>query len=521
MPLQKTEIETELSNYKTTTDADLESIHSEIDGLPETLQNDYYNKESVDTLLIDKASASQITEIESNVSAIESKVSSLESSVNTNKENISTISTKVVELEEVVNGIDQSPTVKYDTSYDETNTFTLWEIENEGTEEEVKTAKSQFVLRGGGGSSTSSTLKIEYVTKTPITSTVNDKIIIKYNFSGTDSSGDEVMEGTATWKVGSTIVATNIAVSGENSFDITDYIAIGSQKVVLSIKDDAGSLVTKTWTVQKIDVHIESTFNDKLTYPLGKVTFDYTPYGSISKDVHFILDGVEIGTVTTTASGLPMAYALPSQEHGSHLLDVYMTATVNNNTITSNHIAKDILWFDETSNVPVIGCTQTEIKALQYDTTNIEYTVYDPKTETPEVTLAVDGNVVSTLTMEKNTETWQFRSSEVGNHVLTITCGEIVKTINITIEKLDITIEKLDITIEPVTAGLVIDFNPVGKSNSDADRVWSNENYKMTVSDNFDWVNGGYQLDSNGDQYFCIKAGTSALSSGAIYLQYE
>lgn len=357
MPLQKTEIETELSNYKTTTDADLESIHSEIDGLPETLQNDYYNKESVDTLLIDKASASQITEIESNVSAIESKVSSLESSVNTNKENISTISTKVVELEEVVNGIDQSPTVKYDTSYDETNTFTLWEIENEGTEEEVKTAKSQFVLQGGGSSSTSSTLKIEYVTKTPITSTVNDKIIIKYNFSGTDSSGDEVMEGTATWKVGSTIVATNIAVSGENSFDITDYIAIGSQKVVLSIKDDAGSLVTKTWTVQKIDVHIESTFNDKLTYPLGKVTFDYTPYGSISKDVHFILDGVEIGTVTTTASGLPMAYALPSQEHGSHLLDVYMTATVNNNTITSNHIAKDILWFDETSNVPVIGCT--------------------------------------------------------------------------------------------------------------------------------------------------------------------
>lgn len=489
-------VQTELTEYKTATDADLESIHSEIDGLPETLQNDYYNKETTDALLTDKADTTDVT-------AVETELSSVKASVETNKTNINTVSEKLVELETTVNGIDQSPKVTYDMTYVD-NKLTLEEIQKEGTEEEVRTAKSAFVITGGSGSGSSTILKIEYITTTPIVATTNDTVEIKYNFSGIDSSGDIVAEGNATWSVDGAIVATNIATAGENTFDITPYLNVGTQKVKLSIVDDVGSLVTKTWTVQKIDVRLESSFNDTFTYPLGKIAFDYTPYGAISKEVHFLVDGKEIGTVTTSASGLPLSYDLPAQEHGAHFVEVYMTATVNNNAIESNHIVKDVIWYDASSNVPVIGCVQQKFTARQYDTTNIVYTVYDPKTESPEVTLAVDGIVVSTLTLDSNTQTWQFKSSEVGEHELTITCGETVKTLNVTIEK-------LDIEINPVTAGLVFDFNPVGKSNNSADRVWSDGTYSMTVSDNFDWVNGGYQIDEAGDQYFCIKAGTTAV----------
>lgn len=478
--------------------------------------NDYYKKtETYNRTEIDEKVANVEVDLSGYATEayVNNKTDGLTSSVSTNAENISSLGETVAALQNTVNSIDTSPRLTYNAVYNDTddpnsgeNKFVLYEIENEGVEgAEVKTPKASFTIVGGsGGGGTSSTLKINYVTTSPLIVTTNDKVIIKYNFSGTDSGGDIVSDGTATWKVNGKVVATNTAVSGENSFDITDYISIGTQKVLLTITDDAGSLATKTWTVQQIDVKIESDFNDTITYPLGEVAFSYKPFGSIDKTIHFKLDGVELPSVETKVSGIPMSYSLPSQTHGSHLVEAYIVAELNNETIESNHIFKDIIWYNTSSDVPVIGCVQQNFVAKQYDNTNIKYTVFDPSTETPTVSLAIDGKTVSTLTLDTPTNIWQFKSGDVGSHVLTITCGETVKTINATIEK-------LDIEVSPVTAGLAFDFNPVGKSNNDADRLWSDGDVSMTVSDNFDWVNGGYQIDENGDQYFCIKSGTNAV----------
>ena len=443
------------------------------------------------------------------------KTDILSGSVDTNTKNISSLSETIGELQESVNSIDTSPRLTYDVVYNDIenpdigeNGFGFYEIQNEGKENEVRELKKKFTIVGGSGGGSASILKIAYVTKSPVITTVNDKVLIAYNFSGTDSSGDVITEANYTWKIGSKIIASGIATDGENTFDATDFATTTSQKFTLTITDEGGSLVTKTWNVQKVDVRLESNFSDAYQYN-GDVSFNYTPYGTIEKDVHFILDGEELGVVKTSTSGIPASYALPSQAHGSHLLEVYMTATINNTLVESNHIYKDIVWFDPTSLIPVIGCATPNIDAMQYNTVNIKYTVIDPNTETPKVTWYLGDEILSEETLtEKDAYgyyTYSYKANNHGTFVFTITCGEAEPKV------ITLNVEELDIDVSPVTAGLEFDFNPVGYSNSSANKLWSYNDVTMTVSDNFDWVNGGYQIDENGDQYFCVKAGTNAV----------
>lgn len=457
---------------------------------------------------------------------VNGKVDALATDIETNANDIQSANTAIASINEALSSIDTSPNKTYEAIYNDTsdenggeNVFVLYEITNEGQTDEVKEVKSKFTITGGsGGSSSANTIKIERVTSSPLVVTADDKIIIEYNFIGTDASGDDIGQGNVTWKLGNKVIKTETVYTGVNSADLTEFIDVGSdQKVTLIISDDIGTTQQKIWYISVVDVKLESTFDDTRYYSANSpVTFTYTPYGAVDKTVHFLMDGEEIATVNSAkaAAGLSASYTVPAQDHGTHLFEAYMTATINNNEIESNHIVKDIIWYDETSDIPVIGCISQNFTARQYETTNITYTVYDPSTETPSVTLKAtyvneDGETVETynsnLILDTNTQVWSYKTDVIGEHTLTITCGETVKT-------LKATITELGIDVSPTTTGLEFDFNPVGYSNNDTNRIWtdSNTGVSMTVSDNFDWVNGGYQMDDAGDQYFCVKAGTTA-----------
>lgn len=465
-------------------------------------------------------------EVNAKVSAISDALDETTQRIGANETNIASLSGTMTKLQQDFNNLDVEGYTYYAT-YGTTamisgevkdNVYTLFQCKD-GVEEVV----SQFVIAGGGGGGGGETattnLVVERITSSPVVATPTDKIELQYSYSSTDSDGEEI-DGTYTWKLGTSIIATGPCIQGTNTFDATDYVSVGTQKLTLTVVDDGGSAVVKTWTVQVVDVRLESSFSDKIAYTADKaVNFTYTPYGAVAKTVHFILDGVELDSVTTTASGTLQSYSLPAKPHGAHLLECYITATVNSMEIETAHIFKDIIWYDEEATTPVIGCVYRydhygKVTARQYDSTNISYYVFDPATNTPSVTHTADGSIVSTQTLSGSANTWIYKTDDVGEHNLVISC----KSTSVTI-KMDI--QELGVDISPVTANLAFDFNPIGLSNNSDNRLWSDENtgVAMRVSDNFDWTNGGYQLDSDGNQYFCIKAGTNAHIDYKLFAQ--
>lgn len=514
-----------VTEYTATVDEKVGSVQTDLDNFKQEVSDNYYKK-------TESYSAEEVDEKLANVSVdltgyatekfVEEKDEAISASVAENTSGIASLNKSVAEINQTLEGIDQSAKVTYDATYGDVelddgtvaeDMFTLWKTENG-----VREVQDRFQIQGGGsGTGSSVTLRIAYVEgyATPIVSTVDDQAIVKYNFTGEDSAGDTNLDGVASWKVGNRVVATEDVSTGEHEFDLTEYVTVGDNKVVLTITHATGAVATKAWTVKIVDVRMESKFDDTKTNPANSpVTFTFTPYGGVAKTVHFLLDGEEIGTKSSSAAaaGLSDSFSIPAHEHGSHLFEAYLTADINGKTVESNHIIKDIIWYDASVGTPVIGCTQQEITVRQYEATNIVYTVYDPSTETPNVILNASyvnelqetvNEYNANIVMTSNTETWQFKTSVIGKHTLTIACGDIVKT-------LIATVTELGIEVSPVTAGLVFDFNPVGRSNNDTNKLWSDGDIAMTVSDNFDWVNGGYQIDANGDQCFCIKAGTSA-----------
>ena len=399
---------------------------------------------------------------------------------------------------------------------------------------DIDGAKVDINLTGGGGSASLANAAIDRVTDANLTKVAGESCVIEYTYTATDSGGSTIAETTtAIWYVNRIRVATsNVSVNDitnpndKNSFDITPYLQPGINNISVSIAitiDGQTYTRTKTWSVDVKNFSLTWNYDESYINDGSTVEFSCVPYGAdITKVLHIIIDNHET-TQTVTTSGVPVTITLPNNfEHGVHNAEMYMTATINDQVKTSNHVYHDFIVAESGNNTPIIAATLPVVEMDQYDTIEIPFVVYTPNSNTSTVVLAIDGIDVDTREVGRTTQKWYFTPSTLGTniiyedevpvsgtHTLTLTVGSVIKTLTIKTNSVQINNEEIGGYAFKLKASELISNTTLQNWHYDELNPTTT---KLQFSNNFDWINGGLktELDENGEirQYIRIKSGT-------------
>ena len=366
----------------------------------------------------------------------------------------------------------------------------------------VEVAGPIEVGSGGGSGGGYSNLRLQNLGESTIGVPKGQPVILRYSFSSVDNeSGDPTGNGNAVYFVGGSRVHASSIPQGENAFDISKYLADGSNTVRIQVTDSYGATRSISILVEVVNLQLTSTFNDRIPYN-SAIQFPYTPVGSGEKTVHFVLDGAELEPVVTTASNRQLYYTLPAMEHGAHSLRVYATMTVSGVTLSSSPLLFDIIYVVSGNNQVIISSTFNKTEAVQYDTIAISYLIYNPASQNANVMLKANGEIASELVVGSTQQMWSYRIQDYGNLELEISSGTSSRTFNLEIAK-------SDIDSEAETENLELFLTSNGRSNNEADpSEWKYGDIAATLS-GFNFNTNGWVLDDNNVTVLRVSAGAS------------
>lgn len=233
---------------------------------------------------------------------------------------------------------------------------------------------------------------------------------------------------------------TQQVAQGAVTVDVGSYLTPGSNAVKINVSDVYGNSRTLSFSITAVALSLSSSFDASVPYT-GAIAYPYTPTGTAAKIMHFKVDGTELETVTVTASGRQQTYTIPAQTHGSHSLEVWFTATVDGESLSSNVLRYDLICTVEGTTTPIIASAWQQATVEQYSTLAIPYIVYNPSGLTAEITLKVGSTVLKTLTVDRTEQVWSYRTDEVGALSLSIVCGSVTKTFPITVTESTVNVE--------------------------------------------------------------------------------
>lgn len=277
---------------------------------------------------------------------------------------------------------------------------------------------------GGGGSSLTYTVTIQNLLESRVlTVPEGERVVLRFSYSSVDDEGMDDGSGLGQVLVGGIVQQTFSAVQGENTVEITGYLASGTNNVSVRITNSENAAKSMAYTVTVAAVSLTSFFDASVPYS-GEITFPFTPVGIAAKTVHFEVDGAEIGAVTVTTSGRQASYTIPAQSHGAHVLRVWFTCEISGASVSSNVLYYSVICLEEGKTAAIIAVTSPPVSSVeQYSNVIRKYRVYDPASLTAAITLEANGETVASLTVDRTEQTWTYRPIQVGELIQTIRCG--------------------------------------------------------------------------------------------------
>ena len=403
------------------------------------------------------------------------------------------------QLEQRFAATDQALSRKGENLYFDTNTNLLYMLDENGEMIGDGVAVAAAGGGGGGGGGGGATFIPELRNTLPsrtITASTDSSVVLGFTYTSVDSEGVDDGKGVGTIFVNNVKRKTFDAIQGANTLDITEVMNPGTNNVRMIVENSEGSTRSLAYTVIVVSLSVTTTLNSIDTYS-GDADFAYTLIGAGEKTIHYIMDGVELGTETTNSTGRERHYAIAAQTHGSHIFECYATAMADGNLVTSNTIRLSMIWISAGNSDPIIASSYSTTSIVQGDIVAIPYMVYDPASETANVTLSVlnsDGSVYSTQTITKDRsagDSWIIQEYPTGNITFRIQCRDARRDFNVTVEEYSFPIDK-------VTDSLMLEFNAVGRSNAEANPAqWSYKNVTATFT-GFGWsAADGWQHDED------------------------
>ena len=363
---------------------------------------------------------------------------------------------------------------------------------------------------GGGGGSGDTTSVLTFTNNNGWASTTTPygaDLILSFTWSSLEdnvATGD----GTATVVVNNAVRETRNIAQGNFTINVKDYLNPGTNKVTVTVTDSYGKSKPKNFTISVVNLSLSSTF-DSSAIQRTSLNFPFTPYGEVSKTIHFELDGTELTPMVTSSSGRQMNYIIEQQSHGSHALRVWFTAVINNQTVTSNELYFEVVWVADGSTVPIISSDFADTTVNQYSTVTVPFMVYNPASLVSDVTILLDDEPILTMTdVGREMNNFTLRLDETGTHTITIASG-------VTEKDIEVTVSEVEMDVEAETENLALYLTSAGRSNLEQNPgTWEYTSGNTTISTEmtgFNFVTNGWVNDPDGITALRVNGGAQAV----------